>query len=40
MCEMPEAQTANYETMMEREVAKAKWTDQQLVSSTNCTLRL
>jgi hypothetical protein len=31
MCEMPEAQTANYETMMEREVAKAKWTDQQLV---------
>jgi hypothetical protein len=31
MCEMPEAQTANYETLMEREVARAKWTDQQLV---------
>jgi hypothetical protein len=31
MCDMPEAQTANYETLMEREVAKAKWTDQQLV---------
>jgi hypothetical protein len=31
LCEMPEAQTANYETLMEREVARAKWTDQQLV---------
>jgi hypothetical protein len=31
MCDMPEAQTANYETLMEREVARAKWTDQQLV---------
>jgi hypothetical protein len=31
ICEMSEAQTANYETMMEREAAKSKWTDQQLV---------
>ena len=31
ICEMGEAQTANYETLMEREAARGKWTDQQLV---------
>jgi hypothetical protein len=31
ICEMGEAQTANYETLMDREVARSKWTDQQLV---------
>jgi hypothetical protein len=31
MCEMIEAQTANYEALMAREVARSKWTDQQLV---------
>ncbi|HEU4380404.1 MAG TPA: hypothetical protein VFR73_17660 [Hyphomicrobiaceae bacterium] len=31
LCEMGEAQTANYETLMEREAARGKWTDQQLV---------
>jgi hypothetical protein len=31
ICEMGEAQTANYETLMEREAARSKWTDQQLV---------
>ena len=31
ICEMGDAQTANYETLMEREAARGKWTDQQLV---------
>lgn len=31
ICEMGEAQTANYEMLMEREAARSKWTDQQLV---------
>jgi hypothetical protein len=31
ICEMGDAQTANYETLMEREAARSKWTDQQLV---------
>jgi hypothetical protein len=31
MCELIEAQTANYEALMAREVARSKWTDQQLV---------
>ena len=31
LCEMGEAQTANYETLMEREAARDKWTDQQMV---------
>src|SRR5262245_2085776 len=31
ICEMGEAQTANYETLMEREAARSKWTDQQMV---------
>jgi hypothetical protein len=31
ICEMGEAQTANYETLMEREAGRSKWTDQQLV---------
>jgi hypothetical protein len=31
ICEMGEAQTANYETLMERETARSKWTDQQMV---------
>jgi hypothetical protein len=31
LCEMPEAQTANYDALMAREVARRKWTDQQLV---------
>lgn len=31
ICDMGEAQTANYETLMEREAARSKWTDQQLV---------
>jgi|EndMetStandDraft_5_1072996.scaffolds.fasta_scaffold17099_1 hypothetical protein len=31
ICEMGEAQTANYEALMERESARSKWTDQQLV---------
>ena len=31
MCELIEAQTANYEALMAREVGRSKWTDQQLV---------
>ena len=31
LCELIEAQTANYEALMAREVARSKWTDQQLV---------
>jgi hypothetical protein len=31
LCELIEEQRANYQTMMRREVAKSKWTDQQLL---------
>ena len=31
LCELIEAQSANYEALMTRELARAKWTDQQLV---------
>lgn len=31
LCEMIEAQTANYEALMAREMARSKWTDQQMV---------
>jgi hypothetical protein len=31
MCDLAEEQTANYQTMMAREVAKKIWTDQQLL---------
>jgi hypothetical protein len=30
LCELADAQTANYEALMSREQAKAKWSDQQL----------
>lgn len=30
-CGLPEQQAANYQTMMAREIAKKKWTDQQLL---------
>ena len=31
LCELLEEQRANYQTMMRREAAKSKWTDQQLL---------
>ena len=31
MCELPEEQRANYQTLMRREEAKSKWTDQQML---------
>lgn len=31
LCELAEEQRANYQTLMRREVAKSKWTDQQLL---------
>jgi hypothetical protein len=31
MCELSEEQRANYQTLMRREEAKAKWTDQQML---------
>lgn len=31
LCQLPEEQRANYQTLMRREVAKSKWTDQQLL---------
>jgi hypothetical protein len=31
LCELPEEQRANYQTLMRREEAKATWTDQQLL---------
>ncbi len=31
LCELPEEQRANYQTLMRREEAKAKWTDQQML---------
>lgn len=31
LCELAEEQRANYKTLMRREVAKSKWTDQQLL---------
>jgi len=31
LCELVEEQRANYQTMMKREIAKSKWTDQQLL---------
>lgn len=31
LCELIEEQRANYQTMMRREMAKSKWTDQQLL---------
>jgi hypothetical protein len=31
MCELPEEQRANYQTLMRREEAKGKWTDQQML---------
>ena len=31
LCELIEEQRANYQTMMRREAAKSKWTDQQLL---------
>ena len=31
LCELPEEQRANYQTLMRREEAKAKWTDQQIL---------
>ena len=31
LCELIEEQRANYQTMMRRELAKSKWTDQQLL---------
>ena len=31
ICELPDAQTANYQAMMKVEHAKKKWTDQQLL---------
>ena len=30
-CELPEEQRANYQTLMRREEAKSKWTDQQML---------
>jgi hypothetical protein len=30
-CELPEEQRANYQTLMRREEAKAKWSDQQML---------
>jgi hypothetical protein len=31
LCELPEEQRANYQTLMRREEAKAKWSDQQML---------
>src|SRR5262249_9402878 len=31
LCELPEEQRANYQTLMRREEAKSKWTDQQML---------
>ena len=31
LCELPEEQRANYQTLMRREEAKTKWTDQQML---------
>ena len=31
MCDLPEEQVANYQTLMRREAAKKKWTEQQLL---------
>jgi hypothetical protein len=31
LCDLAEEQRANYQTLMRREVAKSKWTDQQLL---------
>lgn len=31
LCELGEEQRANYQTLMRREIAKSKWTDQQLL---------
>jgi hypothetical protein len=31
MCELPEEQRANYQTLMRREEAKSKWSDQQML---------
>jgi hypothetical protein len=31
LCELPEEQRANYQTLMRREEAKAQWSDQQLL---------
>jgi hypothetical protein len=31
MCELPEEQRANYQTLMRREESKSKWTDQQML---------
>ena len=37
LCELIEEQRANYQTMMRREAAKSKWTDQQLLYISSCT---
>jgi hypothetical protein len=31
LCDLPEEQRANYQTLMRREEAKAKWSDQQML---------
>jgi hypothetical protein len=31
LCELPEEQRANYQTLMRREEAKSKWSDQQML---------
>jgi hypothetical protein len=31
LCELPEEQRANYQTLMRREEAKTKWSDQQIL---------